>query len=316
MKNPNGYGTIVKLAGNRRKPYACRITIGWKEDGKPKFKYLSYHHTKREAAQALAEYNKNPYSLEKKTFADIYPQWLEFQNYSHKVENKYDNAFKRCAPLHKVYMVDLTLPKLQNFFDNITETKTSVDIMKTMIRSMINFSIKRGLLPLSMKDIMDLVDIVPRKETTEVKREVFSREEISELWKNKEEKYAKLCLFYIYTGLRFAELRNAEWHDNYLYISKAKSKAGIRMVPLSDKAKSLLPLPADLPGHRTYYDCLKYRYNHLPHDTRHTFISMLTEAGVDSRLIKKIVGHATNDVTENVYTHISLETMIEAVNKI
>ena len=31
MKNPNGYGTVVKLSGNRRKPYAVRKTIGFNE---------------------------------------------------------------------------------------------------------------------------------------------------------------------------------------------------------------------------------------------------------------------------------------------
>jgi Phage integrase family. len=30
---------------------------------------------------------------------------------------------------------------------------------------------------------------------------------------------------------------------------------------------------------------------HKPHDTRHTCVSLLTEAGVDERIIKKIVGH-------------------------
>lgn len=31
MKNPNGYGAIVRLKGKRRKPYAIRISIGYKE---------------------------------------------------------------------------------------------------------------------------------------------------------------------------------------------------------------------------------------------------------------------------------------------
>lgn len=31
--------------------------------------------------------------------------------------------------------------------------------------------------------------------------------------------------------------------------------------------------------------------DHTPHDTRHTCISLLTEAAVDERLIQQIVGH-------------------------
>lgn len=33
MIHQNGFGSIVKLIGARRKPYAVRITVGWK-DGK------------------------------------------------------------------------------------------------------------------------------------------------------------------------------------------------------------------------------------------------------------------------------------------
>ena len=32
MKLPNGYGSVVKLSGKRRKPYQVRKTIGWHYD--------------------------------------------------------------------------------------------------------------------------------------------------------------------------------------------------------------------------------------------------------------------------------------------
>ena len=34
MRLPNGYGSIIKNKGNRRKPYQVRITRGWDDDGK------------------------------------------------------------------------------------------------------------------------------------------------------------------------------------------------------------------------------------------------------------------------------------------
>ena len=52
---------------------------------------------------------------------------------------------------------------------------------------------------------------------------------------------------------------------------------------------------------------------HKPHDTRHTCVSLLTEAGVDERIIKKIVGHKGKSVTETVYTHLDLEIKLEAM---
>ncbi|MBR7045357.1 MAG: tyrosine-type recombinase/integrase [Lachnospiraceae bacterium] len=58
-------------------------------------------------------------------------------------------------------------------------------------------------------------------------------------------------------------------------------------------------------------------FKHLPHDTRHTCISMMTEAHVDQTMIKKIVGHSgAMTLTERVYTHLDVKALLEAINKI
>lgn len=58
-------------------------------------------------------------------------------------------------------------------------------------------------------------------------------------------------------------------------------------------------------------------FKHSPHDTRHTCISMLTEAHVDATMIKMIVGHSgAMSMTEKVYTHLDTSTLVEAINKI
>ena len=58
-------------------------------------------------------------------------------------------------------------------------------------------------------------------------------------------------------------------------------------------------------------------FNHMPHETRHTCISMLAEAHVDQVMIKKIVGHSgAMTLTERVYTHLDVEALLEAINKI
>ena len=58
-------------------------------------------------------------------------------------------------------------------------------------------------------------------------------------------------------------------------------------------------------------------FDHKPHDTRHTCISKLTEAPVEQTMSKKIVGHSgAMTLTERVYTHLDIETLVEAINKI
>ena len=44
---------------------------------------------------------------------------------------------------------------------------------------------------------------------------------------------------------------------------------------------------------------------------------MLAEAHVDPTMIKKIVGHAgAMSLTEKVYTHLDIQSLVEAINKI
>ena len=53
-----------------------------------------------------------------------------------------------------------------------------------------------------------------------------------------------------------------------------------------------------------------------PHCTRHTTISMLSEAKVHETTIKKIVGHSgAMTLTEKVYTHLDMSILIDAINK-
>lgn len=57
--------------------------------------------------------------------------------------------------------------------------------------------------------------------------------------------------------------------------------------------------------------------SHRPHDTRHTCISLLAEAGVDDRMVKKIAGHkGQGGVTQQVYTHFEIQALLDAINKI
>lgn len=56
---------------------------------------------------------------------------------------------------------------------------------------------------------------------------------------------------------------------------------------------------------------------HTTHEARHTCITQMTVHNVNPSVIKEIVGHkAAQSFTERVYTHIYLNTKIEAVNKI
>ena len=57
--------------------------------------------------------------------------------------------------------------------------------------------------------------------------------------------------------------------------------------------------------------------NHTPLCARHTCISLLSEAGVQDTTIKKIVGHSgAMTLREKVYTHLDMQVLVDAINKI
>ena len=56
-----------------------------------------------------------------------------------------------------------------------------------------------------------------------------------------------------------------------------------------------------------------FEFNHNPHDTRHTFATKMDDAGANKLCRKLIMGHSIEDLTDRVYTHKTIEKLIEAV---
>ena len=57
MRRANGTGSVVKLSGNRRRPYLVKISTRDK-DGYVRQVALSYHAKLQEAQEALEAYNR------------------------------------------------------------------------------------------------------------------------------------------------------------------------------------------------------------------------------------------------------------------
>lgn len=104
MKLPNGYGTVYKLSGKRRKPYIVKKTVGWHFDEKKDkqvqdYVIVGYAAIRAEGLQTLTDYNSNPYDLEasKIAFVVVYEKWSE----------KLPDYFKiQCTWLHsRIYLM-------------------------------------------------------------------------------------------------------------------------------------------------------------------------------------------------------------------
>ena len=55
---------------------------------------------------------------------------------------------------------------------------------------------------------------------------------------------------------------------------------------------------------------------HLPHDGRHTCATLLNNAEVPLKIQPRILGHTSQSITSRVYTHKTIQQLLDAINKI
>ena len=350
MKLPNGYGTVKKMSGKRRRPYVVMKTVGWHYDEvKDKMiqeqMTIGYAATRAEGLQMLAEYNNNPFDLKasKVTFQEVYERWSKekFPTISHSNVKGYEASYKVCGSLNNKVFRDMKLVDLQTVVDTCGKNYPTLKKLKSLFSQLYDYAMKNDI---CSKDYAEFVDIVKFRDKNPDKRDrnKFVKAEVERLWKLAADPYYQIVLMLIYNGCRISEFldlkkENVHLDEQYFDVIASKTENGLRKVPIADKllpfyrswyegskCEYLLHTPDQKHfDYRNYFDSYftplmeQLGFDHTPHDTRHTCISMLTEAHVDQTMIKKIVGHAgAMTLTERVYTHLDIETLVEAISKI
>ena len=347
MKLPNGFGSVHKLPGKRRNPWRARKTTGWKLDpdkGTAKQEYITvgYYPSRSAALEALAAYNQDPYDIhhETITFAEVYEKWSEQHFQKIKNTNGYEAAFNTCESIHNMKFQEIKLDHLQTLLDESGKNAPTLKTIKNMFGLMWDYAVVHEIVNQDKRDMIRYLDTAKAGNPNKIDRKPFTKKEINLLWSAKDSEYVNVIPILIYSGCRIGELleltkENINLDERWFYIGKAKTEAGIREVPIAERivplfeywirkdCSHLICTPEQEPFlYRNYLDSYwkpimdSFGFEHLPHDTRHTCISLLTEAGVDQRIIRKIVGHKGQGVTETVYTHLELPIKLEAINKI
>ncbi len=347
MRNPNGYGSITKLSGNRRKPYMVRITDGRiaTDDGiKISRIVLGYYSTRKEAVQALAEFNTKPYDLKQKgiTFDEVYKMWSEkkFKKISGQSATSYKTSFKHAVTIKDMPIRDIKTVHMQKTIDDCSAGYQTKKALRSFYNQVFEFALENDLIEKSYTPFLDIGE----KETV-ISRTVFTKLEISALWDVLERmEYIDTVLILIYSGMRVGELLemqccNVDLKEKTMKIVRAKNKSSLRTVPIHDKILPLVEkqlqnslalgcptLIANSNGKPfTYSNYQQKRWSqimeqlgmeHLPHDTRHTFASLADSAGLQKLCIKRIMGHESKDITDRVYTHKDINELLEQINLI
>lgn len=337
MKNPNGYGSVTKLSGNRRRPFWVRKTVGWNEKGHPIYETIGYCATREEGNMLLAEYNRNPYDINqaKITLEELYQLWLQKKS-SKLGENSVrtlKSAYRHIEPLRAVPYKDIKAVNMQDTIDNCGLSYSTQQSIKSLWYHLDKLALE---LDISSKNYSSLITTAPVPETS---RLPFTDDEINRVWElyNKPSeldvvsaKWVDTVLILLYTGLRISEFTTIKIADVDLeertIKGGIKTKAGKnRIIPIHsailpmikaryDPDEKLLIRGSSRNYRRIFEDIMKQlQMVHTPHECRHTFETRLDSAGANRKCIDMMMGHASRDVGNRVYNHKTIEELRTAI---
>ena len=338
MKKPNGYGSIKKLSGNRRRPFVFVVSV----DGKQK--PIEYFTTQIEAEIYQAEYNKKQQKIlhgHQIIFKELFYRWLpshidKYQPAKSTISN-YKISFKYCLSLHEMPLKKIKYYHLQDIIDNLKKRGLSYSSCKK-VRSLLSLMFKYGIMmEYCDKNYATLLNLGKNKQKRPHKP--FTRQKINKLWSNLNIEGVDTVLILIYTGMRIGELLelakdNVYMRQKYIKITKSKTKSGLRIIPIHEKIFPLIIKRMNMPGkylicqynekpynystYCTLWDKIMLALNtkYTPHDCRHTCATLMDNAEVNYNAKRKILGHACSDVTNGVYTHKDIRQLRKAINKI
>lgn len=329
MKNPNGYGSVVKLSGNRRKPFAVRVTVGWTSEGTQIVKYLDFFKTRKEALTALGQYNNAPMNIDARriTFLDVY-EMLTKRNenvWTSKNMDAYNNAFKYFDTLNSKTFAALVTEDFLTCFDECPKGYSTQTKMKSLLNQMYELAQEKKIVATNYSKFVATTD------KYKPNGKAFTDDLIEDLISKRDLVEVQWLLVLLYTGMRVGEFLTIRMEnvclEDQIMIGGIKTQAGKnRRIPIAD---GLLPIVRDMTnGNKTWLlephvsysavrnKMIQFIQGYHVHHARHTCITLLDKAGVSESTIKEIVGHSQKTVTTKTYMHKSDQQLIDAVNLI
>ncbi|AFL99471.1 site-specific recombinase XerD [Desulfitobacterium dehalogenans ATCC 51507] len=238
MKNPNGYGGIIKLEGKRRKPFYARVTEGWeivhKETGEaimfiangaelPKilpentklkqiYTGIGSFKTQAEANIALADYNKkhSPLDAATLTFAELYKKWYAWKfnprrrkQLSQQSKGSYAAAYKNSHELHNMRWLDIRYDHMQNIIWESDKGRETLNNMKNLYSQMYDYAMMNDIGERNYAQYLEIDVAIEGKEDIHAP---FDDSERKLLWERLDEFGVDTVLIMIYSGLRPTEL--------------------------------------------------------------------------------------------------------------
>ena len=301
---------IQKVKGACKRPYVVYSVVG-------------YYATYDEAVDALQQ------SRQSLTLQEVYDMWLpsHAKSVSTNTLSNYGSAFAHLVSIHNVAMSDISYLQLQSIIDNMLNiglSYSSCKKVRTLISQLFDYAIINGWCTTNYSKFLNLGHNKPVRP-----HKPFTTQAINRLWRLGSRLH-DIPLILLYTGMRASELINLKARDinrkqRTLKITAAKTKSGIRTIPIHDRIWPIIEHRLNtmyvIQECRTYsslsrdFDKAMKAINtkHTTHDCRHTFATRLDNEGANYNAKRLLLGHASGNVTDGVYTHKSLGQLRKAI---
>lgn len=336
-RNPNHYGSVVKLSGQRRRPFMVRTGVyGYDDRGYPLFGIIGYAATREEGNIMLAEYNKTPYDIDraKTTLNDLFTLWKEKKAPKLGESNRASlcSAFKHCSKLgNKPYKI-IRAFEMQETIDDCGKGYSTQAAIKNLWGHLDRFALELDIINRCYSDLLTSDPVPPTSKVP------FTDDEVKTVWTHQSEPWVDSVLVFLYSGWRISELlalkKSAVDLTTGLMTGGTKTKAGKnRVVPIHSKIRPLVEARMKDPGEYLFsyngkkcsdsqyriiwWDFMKaWGMEHTPHETRHTFRTRLGSAGADQKCCDLLMGHTSKDTGNRTYNHKTIEELKAAIELI
>lgn len=245
---------------------------------------------------------------------------------------------------------EITTDTIQQFLtDRQDLARNTLHTMLVLISEVLDSAVEDELLPKNPAASKRL--FIPSDKKN--RRPALSLEELKDVIRQLQEVKDPLCrrmlALMLFTGMRRGEVLGLRWEDidfengmitvnravtyspNQPIVTTPKTSNGVRTIPLNPQLKEFLE-PCDTKGYilggdkpltkmvftRVFKDIQKAVDLHgaTPHVFRHSYLSMLNQAGVDPKTIQRIGGHGNFMLTYNLYVHSSDEQIMDADKRV
>lgn len=332
-RNPNNYGCVTKLKGNRSRPWVIKVTV-YDEDGHSKQIPIDYAETEEKGNIILAEYNNNPWNIDrnKVTLVELYNRWakMKLPKLGTSLQRGLKAAFKHCSKYYGLKYRNIRAYQMQDCIDNCGKGYSTQGAIKNLWGHLDKFAFECDIIE-KMYSTITTAPPIP-----ETNRKPFTPEQVAALWKIKDDPWVNTVLIYIYTGFRLTELlgmktEQLNMKDRYFQGGVKSASGKGRIVPFHKRIEEMVEDLVDQgntylfsyqgkkisqPQYYKFWNEVmeKIDANKTPHEARHTFETNLDNAGGNRKCIDMLMGHKSKDVGNRVYNHKTIEQLRDTVN--